>query len=175
MRKFGDIIERIEYVRKYLNLNKSRFSSDIGMKPQTYNNFIGAQGSKPNIELIHGIVNRYGVNPIWLLNGTGDVFTEEGRLANAAGGGGLLQTAEGGALSREFSESLNDLQLQIKTLDPVISQAEKRIKELESSQQPLIEGLTKILEKYLGIDPVGANREIKLLIQKLDLRLQKLR
>ena len=175
MRKFADIIERIEYVRKYLNLNKSRFSSDIGMKPQTYNNFIGAQGSKPNIELIHGIVNRYGVNPIWLLNGTGDVFTEEGRLLNAAGGAGLLQAAEGGALTQEFSDSLNDLQLQIKTLDPVISQAEKRIKELESSQQPLIEGLTKILEKYLGIDPVGANREIKLLIQKLDLRLQKLR
>ena len=75
MRKFEDIIERIEYVRKYLNLNKSRYSSNIGMKPQTYNNFIGAQGSKPNIELIRGIVNRYGVNPTWLLNGEGEVFS----------------------------------------------------------------------------------------------------
>lgn len=176
MRKFEDIIERIEYVRKYLNLNKSRFSSDIGMKPQTYNNFIGAQGSKPNIELIRGIVNRYGVNPTWLLNGAGEVFTEEGKLTHAMGGESLhVGEGDGDTLARKFSDSLNDLQLQLKSLDPVLSQAENRIRELESGQQPLIEGLTKIMEKYLEIDPVGANREIRIFIQKLDLRLQKLR
>lgn len=176
MRRFADIIERIEYVRKYLNLNKSRFSSDIGMKPQTYNNFIGAQGSKPNIELIHGIVNRYGVNPTWLLNGTGDVFSEEAKL-NYAVGGGPFQFAEGDgdSLAKKYSESLNELQLQLKSLDPVLSQAENRIRELESGQQPLIAGLTIVMEKYLEIDPVGANREIRIFIQKLDLRLQKLR
>ena len=73
-RKFSEIIERVEYVRTSLSMNKSRFSSGIGMKPQSYNNFIGAQGSKPNIELILGVVNTYHVNPYWLLNGTGEVF-----------------------------------------------------------------------------------------------------
>ena len=72
--KFPEIIERIEYVRRYLSLNKSQFSQRIGMKPQTYNNFIGVQGSKPNIELIYGLFNVYHVNPNWLLNGTGSIF-----------------------------------------------------------------------------------------------------
>ncbi len=49
-RKFSEIIERVEYVRRRLSMNKSRFSTSIGMTPQTYNNFIGAQGSKPSIE-----------------------------------------------------------------------------------------------------------------------------
>ena len=146
------------------------------MKPQTYNNFIGAQGSKPNIELILGIVNRYGVNPNWLLNGAGEVFSEEAKL-NYAVGGGPLQSAEGDgdSLARKFSGSLNELQMQLKSLDPVLSQAEHRIRELESGQRPLVEGLTKVMEKYLEIDPVSANREIRIFIQKLDLRLQKLR
>ena len=75
-RKFSEIIERIEYVRGRLSLNKSRFSARIGMMPQTYNNFIGAQGSKPSIELILGMLNVYHVNPYWLLDGIGDVFLE---------------------------------------------------------------------------------------------------
>ena len=121
-------------------------------------------------------MNRYGVNPTWLLNGEGDVFTEEGRLTHAIGGVPLhVADGDGNTLARKYSDSLNDLQLQLKSLDPVLSQAENRIRELESGQQPLIEGLTKIMEKYLEIDPVGANREIRIFIQKLDLRLQKLR
>ena len=72
MKKFPEIIERVEYVRKYFGLNKSEFSARIGMKPQTYNNFIGSQGSKPNIELIFGVVNEFEVNPHWLLNGVGE-------------------------------------------------------------------------------------------------------
>lgn len=176
MKKFEDIIERIEYVRKYLSLNKSRFSSGIGMKPQTYNNFIGSQGSKPNIELIRGIVNRYAVNPTWLLNGSGEVFTDEASLAHAVGGEHLhVAEGEGDTLSRKLSDSLNDLQLQLKSLDPVLSQADDRIRELKAGQQPLVEGLARIMEKYLEIDPVGANREIRIFIQKLDLRLHKLR
>ena len=74
--KFPEIIERVEIVRKLLSINKSRFSTGIGMKPQTYNNFIGAQGSKPNIELLLGMVNTYQVNPHWLLLGVGKVFLE---------------------------------------------------------------------------------------------------
>ena len=73
-RKFSEIIERVEYVRGRLSMNKSQFSERIGMKPQTYNNFISAQGSKPNIELLLGMLNVYHVNPYWLLNGTGEIF-----------------------------------------------------------------------------------------------------
>ena len=72
--RYSEIIERVEYVRGRLSMNKSRFCKGIGMKPQSYNNIIGPQGSKPNIELILGMVNVYHVNPYWLLDGIGDVF-----------------------------------------------------------------------------------------------------
>lgn len=70
--KTKDIIGRIEEVRTTLELKKSRFSTAIGMKPQTYNNFIGQQGSKPNVELITGVCKVYHVAPQWLLFGVGD-------------------------------------------------------------------------------------------------------
>lgn len=69
MGKFADIIERCEQVRRREGLNKTAFCGRIGIKPQTYNNFIGAQGSKPNVELLHGVVTQFGVNPLWLLTG----------------------------------------------------------------------------------------------------------
>src|SRR5271170_4772904 len=74
-RKFTDIVDRIEQLRAYLRLNKSQFSNAIGMKPQTYNNFIGAQSSKPNVELLHGAVAKFGANPMWILTGRGEMFT----------------------------------------------------------------------------------------------------
>ena len=74
MRKFTDIIARAEEVRRKLGLNKSQFSHRIGMKPQTYNNFVGSQGSRPNMELFHGIVREFNVDPMWLLNGSGEPF-----------------------------------------------------------------------------------------------------
>src|SRR5690349_4351421 len=73
-RRFNEIIERIEQVRGYLGLNRSKFCRTIGMSPQTYNNFIGPQGTKPNIQLLHGVVTRFGVNPMWLFTGAGNMF-----------------------------------------------------------------------------------------------------
>ena len=74
--KFPEVIERVELVRRYLAMNKSQFSQRIGMKPQSYNNFIGPPESKPNIELILGMFKVYHVDPGWLLNGTGEIFLE---------------------------------------------------------------------------------------------------
>ena len=74
--KFPEIIERVEYVRKYLGLNKKEFCGRFGMQPQTYLNYIGPQGSSPSIELIYGVFNEFHVNPTWLLNGTGEIFLQ---------------------------------------------------------------------------------------------------
>jgi DNA-binding XRE family transcriptional regulator len=74
MQKFSDITGRAEVVRTRLGLNKSQFSARIGIKPQTYNNFVGSQGSKPNMELFYGIVREFNVDPMWLLNGMGEPF-----------------------------------------------------------------------------------------------------
>ena len=50
---YPKIIERIEWVRRYLSLNKSQFSHRIGITPQTYNNIIGPGNwsLQPNIKI----------------------------------------------------------------------------------------------------------------------------
>jgi transcriptional regulator with XRE-family HTH domain len=72
--QFRDVIDRVEQLRTQLELPRSRFAKAIGMTPQTYNNFVGAQASKPSVKLIFGIVNAFNVNPMWLLMGKGEVF-----------------------------------------------------------------------------------------------------
>ena len=84
MRNFEEIVARIEFIRKSLGMNKSRFCRQIGLTPQTYHNFVGPQGSKPSLELIRGVFNRFQVNPIWLLNGSGEPFGEAHSGAVAA-------------------------------------------------------------------------------------------
>lgn len=63
------VLERVEQVRIDHRLNKSRFSERIGIKPQTYNNFIGAQGSKPSVQLLMGVSDAFGVSMDWLCFG----------------------------------------------------------------------------------------------------------
>ncbi len=53
------IIERIEQVRKGLEMNKSKFIAGAGFSPQTYGNFVGAQGSKPSLALVVGVAAAY--------------------------------------------------------------------------------------------------------------------
>ena len=72
--KFPEIIERVEYVREYLGMNKQEFCGRFGMNPGTYLNYVGLQGSSPSVELILGVVNEYHVNPTWLLLGDGTIF-----------------------------------------------------------------------------------------------------
>jgi len=176
-RKYVDIIERIEYVRNYMGLNKTKFSGEIGMKPQTYNNFIGSQGSKPNIELIHGIVNRFQVNPYWLLYGSGDVFADPElltELGSTAGAGRAKGVAEGEAGVQKDSPVMKELKSSLDALEPVIQEAETRIREVEHSQVPLMNGLINVLTKYISVDPVGATREIKGLVNRLEARLKRI-
>ena len=59
------IVERAEAFRQSLGMNKSRFAAKVGLLPQTYNNFTGAQGSKPNVSLIVGCI-KLGADPRWL-------------------------------------------------------------------------------------------------------------
>lgn len=70
------IVERVEAVRRRCDLGKSAFCAAFSMAPQTYNNFIGAQGSKPNVELVLGVCQAYGVRADWLLWGREPVFAE---------------------------------------------------------------------------------------------------
>ncbi len=163
LRKFSDIIDRVEQVRTHLGLNKSRFSAEIGMKPQTYNNFIGAQGSKPNVELLHGITTRFSVNPLWVFTGQGAMFLEgRGGYGGTRHGGGLRVAERGGdaaALSQELA-----------AIEPLLRKVEDQIKRLEGGQSPLLERLNSVLKRYVELHPQEAADELKTLLARVESR-----
>jgi transcriptional regulator with XRE-family HTH domain len=173
-----EIIQRIEYIRNYLGLNKSRFSTEIGLKPQTYNNFIGAQASKPSVELILGIVNRFGVNPAWLLNGSGPVFQERSAEQESAFG-----PAAGSAAPRAWSGQLaeasrpigwggapgdNALNQQLARLTETVQSLEKRLMAVESPQQAVVREIAELASRLVEVDAQGADAELQELRARLD-------
>ena len=103
--KLEAIVERCEEVRGVLGLSKSAFAKDFAMKPQTYNNFIGAQGSKPNAELIMGVVEAHGVDAHWLLFGTGAMWRD---------GHAPLPTTE---RARTLQEAIANLERRVQRLE----------------------------------------------------------
>ena len=180
-KKFADIIERIEYLRNLLNLNKSRFSGDIGMKPQTYNNFIGAQGSKPNVELIFGIVNQFGANPIWLLNGSGPIFLDESKAAQYLGRSPAYRAEMAGVAGAVFEASpgfagtpnradIEKLRSELKAMEPILRKAEGQLQLMEQSRLNVLERGLALLRRYYEVDPAGTVGELRGLLQRLEQR-----
>lgn len=164
-----EIVQRIEYIRNYLGLNKSRFSTEIGLKPQTYNNFIGAQASKPSVELISGIVNRFGVSPGWILNGSGSVFTErspeqESRFAPPGVSPPRLrpwgdQVADSAQQGGWKSEPEGELQQKITRLENLVRALENRVESLAGTVPGLRE-LNALLLRLHEIDPEAARGHV---------------
>jgi len=169
--KFSEIIERVEYVRRAVGLNKSRYSGEIGMKPQTYNNFVGAQGSKPNIELVHGVASRFNVNPTWLLFNKGTAFLDQENAPSELPTGIRRRSSGVTEAGTEFfsqrpAEGLSELR-NLDALESVIQEMKEGLRQVETRQFPLLEGLANILRKFFEIDPAGATREVDEFIQKL--------
>ncbi len=177
MRKFPEIIERIEYLRNHLGLNKSRFSAEIGMKPQTYNNFIGSQGSKPNVELLYGIVVRFGVNPVWVFTGQGQMFLDSRGSIPAAGIGvrgreGELRMAD----TRERPAGVTagavvGMSEEMATIEPLLRKVENQIKQLETMQAPLLDRLASVLKRYVELFPKEAPDEIRAMLERMEQRI----
>lgn len=182
-KKFADIIERIEYLRNLLSLNKSRFSADIGMKPQTYNNFIGAQGSKPNVELIHGIVNRYGANPMWLLNGSGPIFLDESKSAEFLGRGGgygaglpRLDAVHEDAVAFATPPSpaaIEAVRTELRAMAPVLQKAETELRHLEDARLSVLDRGFALLRRYYEVDPVAAIGALRGVLEQVERSLAK--
>ncbi len=148
MQKFSDIIERVEKIRHRLGLNKTRFAGAIEMSPQTYNNFIGAQGSKPNIELITGVVGLFKVNPYWLLNGTGEPF-EEGVEPEKLG-------AEFGGRSSKWERLGDDAE---------------EFRNLAFGNYSFTKKMQRLLHGYSQVDAVAAFRDVRDLLHRMQTRL----
>ncbi len=77
------IIARIEDMRHDLKLSRVKFAAGFWMCPQTYNNFIGQQGSKPSMELLMGVVEAYRSHDregalAWIVWGVGGPGVSDG-------------------------------------------------------------------------------------------------
>lgn len=171
---YSDIIGRIEHVRKISGLNKSKFSAGIGMKPQTYNNFIGVQRSKPNVDLLFGVVDKYGVNPYWLLRGVGPIFASDEKNISAAE---KIRSDSGSELfeyeknrESQIAEGFKELREKLEGIDPMLDDVRKYLRELGSSQYPLLEALMQLLKKYMELDPKSATNEINSILVNLRMK-----
>ena len=171
--KSAEIIERIEYIRNYLRLNKSRFSTEIGLKPQTYNNFIGSQGSKPSVDLILGTVNRFGASPNWILNGRGSVFQEwsseqEQRMRPAGDMGTWAgQLSDQSLAAPGFEQQRVDILQKLNSLEERTRENERRLEAIEGSRFPLLREFRSLLMQLLDLDPAKAEEMATEMVAKL--------
>jgi hypothetical protein len=137
------------------------------MKPQTYNNFIGSQASKPNVELLHGIVTRFGVNPLWVFTGQGAMFLEGRGYAGVRQGAGYhvaevgmgYRSGEGIALPQELA-----------AIEPLLRKVEDQIKRLESGQLSLLERVVSVIKRYIELYPNEAAEELKQMLERMEQR-----
>jgi len=169
MRRFNEIIVRIEQVRGYLGLNRSKFCRSIGMSPQTYNNFIGPQGTKPNIQLLHGVVTRFGVNPMWLFTGTGNMFLpgygERPALRSIATRGvAEIGSYTADAMPLEEHEGLA-------ALLPMLRRIEATLQGMDGRHTPLLNRFTDVFKRYLQLHPEAAEKEILSFLEVMERRL----
>lgn len=168
-RRFTEIIERIEQVRAYLGLNRSKFCRSIGMSPQTYNNFIGAQGTKPNIQLLHGVVTRFGVDPMWLFTGRGNMF-----LASADDRITRLSRPLAGVAERGVPYGLGGGNIEAEELTglmPILQKIEAILRQLDDRNAPLLNRVSQVFKRYLEVNPSDAAAELQAFLERMEQRL----
>ena len=66
---------RLESLRKKIDLKKGEFSKRLGITPQAYSKYM--HGRMPSSELLAKMARTFGSNAHWLLTGEGSMFTGE--------------------------------------------------------------------------------------------------
>ena len=149
------------------------------MKPQTYNNFIGTQGSKPNVELIFGIVNRYGVNPMWLLNGSGAVFSDPTKSEEYLGRSPMRRarlTEDQPAVQEGLAdftpamgpEALSALREELQALEPILTRAESQLRNAEQSQLNVLDRSIGLLRRYYEVNPAATLAALRDVLHRIE-------
>lgn len=91
---------RIRNVRKLLKLNQTEFSEELGIT-QTSVSQIEREKNGISYDVFKALVNKMGVNPYWLMNGTGSIFSP------IAGYSEDRMLGKGGAISAEIGKQGN--------------------------------------------------------------------
>jgi DNA-binding transcriptional LysR family regulator len=167
VRVFPDIVKRVEQVRVHLGLRKSVFTASIGMKPQTYNNFTGVQRSKPNIELLLGIVRKYRANPLWLLTGQGEMFLSAPEWAAyadellVAGDLECPTATQASALASQASPPEAEETIEL------TAQLEAQLAKPELECLPVLSRLSQVLVQFLIRCPPDAKNELTFFLRRI--------
>jgi hypothetical protein len=170
LRKFPDIIGRIELLRFTLGMNKSRFSNAIGMKPQTYNNFIGAQGSKPNVELLHGIVTRFGANPMWVLTGKGSMFLDRAQKSTRSKAS-HRNSASPNPSSKAQNPKDDEFAKELAAVQPIIERIEFALGREDPKNDLLLDRLVFLFKQYLRVNPTESVTELSSVLERIEQRI----
>lgn len=72
------INERFKIIIDMLGMNANSFSTELNMRSTAMYNIINGK-NKPSYDLLKSIIEKYNVNPSWLLSGDGDVFLTKNR------------------------------------------------------------------------------------------------
>jgi transcriptional regulator with XRE-family HTH domain len=81
-----EIGERLQMIRKRLNINQKDFARELGISNASLSE-VEAGNTKPMIEIYFHITGKFNINQTYLLFGAGDMFIEEGSGGTFPGGG----------------------------------------------------------------------------------------
>ncbi len=65
----GRMVERLEQARQAEGLSQRRFAARLGVPAPTYHRMVAT--GRPNVEAIYGAALAFGINPRWVLDGSG--------------------------------------------------------------------------------------------------------
>jgi transcriptional regulator with XRE-family HTH domain len=80
-----EIGERLQMIRKRLNINQKDFARELDISNASLSE-VEAGNTKPMVEIYFHITKKFNVNQSYLLFGTGDMFTAEGTGGTFPGG-----------------------------------------------------------------------------------------
>ncbi len=103
--------ERIRKIRKHFNLRQQTFAEALNIKAAAISQ-LESDRTKPSLDTMLLITQKYGINLHWLLTGQGEMFQEAPRIGEKASN----QLAE---LQRILNDQLNEI---ILTKEEIINQ-----------------------------------------------------
>ncbi|EIJ44003.1 putative transcriptional regulator [Beggiatoa alba B18LD] len=71
-----NIGKRLLYLRESKGLNQEEISDSVGISLRAYQNYERGERTISK-ELIHALLSTYGVDPVWLLTGDGNMYRNE--------------------------------------------------------------------------------------------------
>jgi transcriptional regulator with XRE-family HTH domain len=74
------VAARIHLVRERKGLSQTEFSGSMGIPLRTYQNYERGDRSASQ-QLIHALLSTFGVDPVWLLTGQGEMYRQDSKPA----------------------------------------------------------------------------------------------